>query len=145
MAKTISKKTITVITSIVLACTIVITAIIIYDWEEDPISIKDLARITGEITVGSVVLVILNIGVGLKEAYYCKKYNQYWIRHHSKGDIIARYGEFDYSHYRGGFDICYYKTGEISNVSFDAIAIYFDEDGNVKLIDMNSSFGYPGG
>ena len=146
MAKTINKKnTITIITSIVLAFAIILTSVILYDWEEDPILIKALGTIATEVVLGTVMLVVLNLSLGVKDAFNCVKYNQYWIRHHSKDDIIARYGEFDYSQYRNGFDICYYKTGKNSSVSFDAIAIYFDGEGNVKKIDMNSSFTYPGG
>ena len=142
MDNTVRKKKITIITvSIVLAIAIVLGAVIIYDWEEDPISIKDLACIAVEITAGTVVLVVANIGLGIKDAYYCIKYNQYWIRHHEKEEIIARYGEFDYYY----DNIGYYRTGKISNVSFNAIAIAFNPDGTVKYINMDSSYGYPGG
>ena len=142
MTKTVNKKKITIYSvSIVLAIAIVLTAVIIYDWGEDPISIKDLTRITVETTVGTVMLVVLNISLGLKEGYYCIKYNQYWIRHHAKEEIITRYGEFDYYYNNIG----YYRTGEISNVTFEAIAIAFNPDGTVKYINMDGSYGYPGG
>ena len=141
MDNTVRKKKITITVSIVLAIAIVLGAVIIYDWEEDPISIKDLACIAVEITAGTVVLVVANIGLGIKDAYYCIKYNQYWIRHHEKEEIIARYGEFDYYY----DNIGYYRTGKISNVSFNAIAIAFNPDGTVKYINMDSSYGYPGG
>ena len=142
MTKTIDKKnTITIITSIVLAFAIILTSVILYDWEEDPILIKALGTIATDVVLGTVMIVLL----GVSEAFICIKYNQYWIRHHSKDEIIARYGAFDHTDYRNGSYVGFYKTGDISDVSFYAVAIYFDQEGNVESINMNSSYGLKGG
>lgn len=125
-----------IIVSVVLVVALCLS-VIIYN----PFCIKDLARIAVQTVTGTVVVAGLMIAIGLEEGFIHIKYNQQWIKNHSKEEIIAKYGEFDYYHHNVG----YYKKREISSVSFEAVAIYFNTDETVLRIDMDSSFGYPGG
>lgn len=77
----------------------------------------------------------------LNEIIINLKYNEQWIYEHSRDEIIDRYGEFDVYVRNTG----YYFTEKISNVSYNAIEIVFDQDGTVKDVDMDGHYGYPGG
>lgn len=84
---------------------------------------------------------IIFMSLAANEVYINLKYNEQWIKSHSKEEIIKRYGEFDACWHSD----CYYKTLEISSTSFEAIKISFNEDGTVREIDKNSRYSSPGG
>ena len=69
------------------------------------------------------------------------KYDEDWIKDHTKQEIVEKYGEFDV--YRD--NVGYYKTREISDARFYAVVITFDKYGSVVNVNMNGYGALPGG
>jgi hypothetical protein len=73
--------------------------------------------------------------------YVHLKYDEEWIKDHTKQEIVEKYGEFDV--YRD--NVGYYKTREISDARFYAVVITFDEYDSVVNVNMNGYGALPGG
>ena len=74
-------------------------------------------------------------------AYVHLKYDEEWIKDHTKQEIVEKYGEFDV--YRDNMG--YYKTREISDARFYAVIITFDKYDSVENVNMNGYGAHAGG
>lgn len=73
--------------------------------------------------------------------YVHLKYDEEWIKDHTKQEIVEKYGEFDV--YRD--NVGYYKTREISDARFYAVVITFDKYDSVENVNMNGYGAHAGG
>lgn len=85
--------------------------------------------------------IILFVALTANDIYMNLRYNERWIKSHTKDEIVERYGEFDI--YEGNTG--YYKILEINSYMFDTVKIVFDDDGMVRSVDMDYRYARKGG